>query len=82
MDNKDPRKELESWLQSLPEGEPMTSEEIAMTTPYSDVQAWERMLEYQLLWMDNKSFLKGPPGLLEKVAARLASASAASATSE
>lgn len=42
-----------------------------MTTPYSDVQAWERMLEYQLLWMDNKSFLKGPPGLLEKVASRL-----------
>ncbi len=77
MDKKDPRQELEDWLASLPEGEPLTSEEIAMSTPYSDVQAWERMLTYQILWMDNKSFLKGPPGLLDKVAAKLAAATTA-----
>ncbi len=82
MDKRDPRQELEDWLASLPLGEPMTSEEIAMTTPYSDVQAWERMLEYQLLWMDNKSFLKGPPGLLEKVATRLSLITEAEATSK
>ncbi len=82
MSNYDPREELEQWLDSLPQGEPMTSEEIAMSTPYSDVQAWERMLEHQLLWMDNKSFLKGPPGLLEKVAARLSANRAPAPTSK
>ncbi len=81
MSNTDPREELEQWLQSLPVGEPMTSEEIAMSTPYSDVGAWERMLEHQLLWMDNKSFLKGPPGLLEKVAARLSATTTPPTTS-
>ena len=59
----------EQTLSELPEGEPMTDEEAQISTPYSDLAAWERIIERQLL--SGTSRFRGPPGLLERVAARL-----------
>ena len=48
-----------------------TEEEVRMSTPYSDVKTWRRILISQLL--SGESRFRGPPGLLDKLAARLSS---------
>lgn len=39
-----------------------------MSTDYSDLQAWEQILRYQL--KSGISLFQGPPGLLEKIIAQ------------
>ena len=56
-----------------------TAEEIRMSTPYSDVKTWRRILICQLRWGESR--FQGPPGLLEKLASRLCSSKALKATS-
>ena len=46
-----------------------TEEENRMSTPYSDVTTWRRILIQQLRLGESR--FRGPPGLLEKIAARL-----------
>ena len=48
-----------------------TEEENRMSTPYSDVTTWRRILIQQLRLRESR--FRGPPGLLEKIAARLSS---------
>lgn len=54
------------------EHEDMThQDELKMSTPFSDVAAWEKLIEYQL--RSGRFVLRGPPGLWEKLAAQHAS---------
>ena len=54
----------------LPDDEPRwTAEEIRMSTPYSDLRTWRRILICQLRWGESR--FQGPPGLLEKLTSRL-----------
>ena len=55
----------------VPEEETMTEEEAQLSTMYSDVESWEKMIEGQI--RRGISRFRGPPGLWEKVAARLSS---------
>ena len=65
---------LES-LKTLPEiTDVLTEEEAKMSTPYSDVLTWSRIIFGMLL--SGKSFLRGPPGMWEKMEIRMASLSA------
>ena len=48
-----------------------TAEEVRMSTPYSDVRTWRRILICQLRWGESR--FQGPPGLLVKMTARLCS---------
>ena len=48
-----------------------TEEENRMSTPYSDVTTWRRILIQQLRLGESR--FRGPLGLLEKIAARLSS---------
>ena len=60
----------QEFLQSLPEtNEVWTQDELKMSTPYSDVDAWARIVLGQLL--PGRSILRGPPGLWEKIESRL-----------
>ena len=61
---------IQEFLQSLPmTDEVWTEEEAKMSTPYSDVATWRRILIQQL--RSGESRFCGPPGLLEEMAARL-----------
>ncbi len=54
------------------EHEDMThQDELKMSTPFSDVATWERIVLGQLL--TGRSFLKGPPGMWEKFEPMVAS---------
>ena len=55
----------------MPHEDMSAMEEIELSTPYSDVESWERVIEGQIEW--GTSRFRGPPGLWKKVAARLAS---------
>ena len=46
-----------------------TEEENRMSTPYSDATTWRRILIQQLRLGESR--FRGPPGLLEKIVARL-----------
>ena len=60
----------ECGVLDLPDNEPpWTAEEIRMSTPYSDVRTWRRILICQLRWGESR--FQGPPGLLEKLTSRL-----------
>lgn len=48
---------------------PWTEEEWKLATPYSDVKAWEWVLEAQ--YLVGSHYLKGPAGLWEKVVAQV-----------
>ena len=62
----------ECGVPDLPDNEPpWTAEEIRMSTPYSDVRTWRRILICQLRWQESR--FQGPPDLLEKLASRLCS---------
>lgn len=51
------------------EHEDMThQDELKMSTPFSDVAAWQSIILYQ--FMSGKRILRGPPGLWEKMAAQ------------
>jgi hypothetical protein len=49
----------------------MTEEELMLCLPYSETEPWVRVLLAQLALGGSR--LQGPPGLLEKMAARLSS---------
>ena len=55
----------------IPHEDMTTIEEIQLSAPYSDVASWEKIIEYQIQM--GRSRFRGPPGLWEKVAARLSS---------
>ena len=60
----------ECGVPDLPDDEPKwTAEEIRMSTPYSDLRTWRRILICQLRWGESR--FQGPPGLLEKLTSRL-----------
>jgi hypothetical protein len=48
-----------------------TVEEVMLSAPYSDVESWEKILALRI--RQGTSRFRGPPGLLEKMAARLSS---------
>lgn len=56
----------------------ITSEEISLSTLYSDRRAWIRVLAGQI--RSGRSDLRGPPGLLDKMVARLSSSKARQTT--
>ena len=56
----------------------ITSEEISLSTLYSDRRAWIRVLAGQIRL--GRSDLRGPPGLLAKMVARLSSSKARQTT--
>lgn len=71
----------ECWVPDLPDNEPpWTAEEIRMSTPYSDVRTWRRILICQLRW--GESCFQGPPGLLTKLAGRVSSSKTLQGTSQ
>ena len=55
----------------VPHEDMTTEEEIMLSAPYSDVEAWEKMIALQI--RRGISRFRGPPGLWEVVAARLPS---------
>ena len=57
----------------------MNAEELRMSTPYSDKEAWAQMLMGQLL--QGTSRLQGPPGLLEEMQSLLSSTTVQEMTS-
>ncbi len=59
----------EEILAELPEGEPMTAEELFLCLPYSETDQWARALLGQ--FASGRSRLVGPPGLLELMAGLL-----------
>ena len=65
-------------LDHLPDGPEITPEELSYSTPYSDKMAWVRMLSWQI--RSGKSLLRGPPGLLDKMTARLCASKATKTT--
>jgi hypothetical protein len=72
MNKPDP---ILEFLKTLPEAtEVWTEEEGRMSTPYSDALTWSRIIFGVLL--SGKSFLRGPPGMWEKMEIRMASLSA------
>ena len=56
-----------------------TQEEIRISTPYSDIEAWERILMEQLVL--GTSRFQGPPGLLAEMERLLASSTVQEMTS-
>ena len=61
---------IQEFLNSLPEStETWKDDEAMMSTPFSDVATWGRIVVGQLL--SGKSFLRGPPGMWEKMEHRL-----------
>jgi len=63
---------IQEFLNSLPEStETWTDDEAKMSTPFSNVAAWERIILYQ--FTSGKRILRGPPGLWEKMAAQWSS---------
>lgn len=61
---------LQELINQLPEPtEVWTEEEGKMSTPYSDVEAWQRLLMYELVLV--RSMFNGPPGLRDKMQALL-----------
>ena len=46
-------------------------DELKMSTPFSDVKAWERIILHQ--FKSGKRVLRGPPGLWERMAAQWSS---------
>lgn len=60
---------LQDGLDSLSGEPPWIEEEWKLSTPYSDVKAWEWVLEAQ--YLVGSHYLKGPAGLWEKVVAQV-----------
>jgi hypothetical protein len=72
MDKADP---ILEFLKTLPEAtEVWTEEEFKISMPFSDVQTWSRIV-FGLLLSGN-SFVRGPPGMWEKMEVRMVSLSA------
>lgn len=64
MNKPDP---ILEFLKTLPEAtEVWTEDELKMSTPFSDVAAWEKIILHQFEL--GKQFLRGPPGLWETMA--------------
>ena len=57
----------------------LTKEELRISTPYSETEAWERILMEQLVL--GTSRFQGPPGLLEEMERLLASSTVQEMTS-
>ena len=71
----------ECGVPDLPDNEPQWSaEEIRMSTPYSDLRTWRRILICQLRWGESR--FQGPPGLLTKLAGQVRSSKALQGTSQ
>ena len=56
-----------------------TEKEVRMSTPYNDVATWRRILAQQLRLGESR--FRGPPGLLDKMVARLSFITAQEMTS-
>jgi hypothetical protein len=54
-------------------------DELKMSTPFSEVATWERLVLGQLL--TGRSFLRGPPGMWEKFEPQIAAMTAQEKTS-
>jgi len=70
---------IEDWLETLPAGDPLTEEEARLSTPYSDLETWARIIQGQL--DSGTSRFRGPPGLLEAMENLLSSTTAQEMTS-
>lgn len=53
-----------------PDGPTWTTEEAQLSTPYSECEAWERIVMWDLL--DGRGRFQGPPGLRDEMAKLLA----------
>jgi hypothetical protein len=65
--------DIKAWLSMLPDGAPITEEELMFCSTYSDVEAWEWIVMGQLL--DGRTRFTGPSGLLEKMTSLIEDAS-------